>query len=244
MLHAASVSYLLDGTNVNYFDGGLPDGGNYLTVTMDNNGADSSIINFTVDVLTVSEGGDLVPINMFGIQAFAFNLNGLTSDIDIFASDFINLPTDWAVAVNPGGQNAGGIKATNADGMGKFDIFISDGGQNRVDPLTFSIDVAGDSFNSYFAPSTPTVGQDQPNAYFAAHVAGIETGAYTTDGMSDLVNECDPLTVDPCIQLPSAWFGVGDIGFPPAAIPIPASVWLFGSGLLGLVGIARRRKNA
>lgn len=29
----------------------------------------------------------------------------------------------------------------------------------------------------------------------------------------------------------------------PAEVPIPAAAWLFGSGLLGLVGIARRRKN-
>ncbi len=28
----------------------------------------------------------------------------------------------------------------------------------------------------------------------------------------------------------------------PAAVPVPAAVWLFGSGLLGLVGIARRKK--
>ena len=28
------------------------------------------------------------------------------------------------------------------------------------------------------------------------------------------------------------------------AVPIPATVWLFGSGLLGLVGIARRKKSA
>ena len=27
-----------------------------------------------------------------------------------------------------------------------------------------------------------------------------------------------------------------------SAIPVPAAVWLFGSGLLGLVGIARRKK--
>jgi hypothetical protein len=28
------------------------------------------------------------------------------------------------------------------------------------------------------------------------------------------------------------------------AVPVPAAVWLFGSGLLGLVGITRRRKAA
>ena len=27
-----------------------------------------------------------------------------------------------------------------------------------------------------------------------------------------------------------------------AVIPVPAAVWLFGSGLLGLIGIARRKK--
>lgn len=30
----------------------------------------------------------------------------------------------------------------------------------------------------------------------------------------------------------------------PAPVPIPAAVWLFGSGLLGLVGIARRKRSA
>ena len=29
----------------------------------------------------------------------------------------------------------------------------------------------------------------------------------------------------------------------PSAVPVPAAVWLFGSGLIGLVGIARRRKT-
>ena len=28
----------------------------------------------------------------------------------------------------------------------------------------------------------------------------------------------------------------------PAVVPVPAAVWLFGSGMIGLVGLARRRK--
>jgi len=32
----------------------------------------------------------------------------------------------------------------------------------------------------------------------------------------------------------------GDVG----AVPVPAAVWLFGSGLLGLVGVARKKKAA
>jgi hypothetical protein len=31
----------------------------------------------------------------------------------------------------------------------------------------------------------------------------------------------------------------GNIG----AVPIPAAVWLFGSGLIGLIGAARRKKS-
>lgn len=43
------------------------------------------------------------------------------------------------------------------------------------------------------------------------------------------------------------WYMVGTIsGFEPpvSEIPVPAAAWLFGSGLMGLVGIARRRKAA
>ncbi len=38
--------------------------------------------------------------------------------------------------------------------------------------------------------------------------------------------------------------GIDNVYFTQVVIPLPAAIWLFGSGLLGLVGIARRKKAA
>ena len=45
------------------------------------------------------------------------------------------------------------------------------------------------------------------------------------------------ITIDDVIE------GIAYDIIPPSAVPVPSAVWLFGSGLLGLVGIARRRKS-
>lgn len=37
---------------------------------------------------------------------------------------------------------------------------------------------------------------------------------------------------------------IGEVAFEVSAVPIPATAWLFGSGLLGLIGVARRKKSA
>jgi hypothetical protein len=36
--------------------------------------------------------------------------------------------------------------------------------------------------------------------------------------------------------------GLGEIAFSVSEVPVPATVWLFGSSLLGLIGMARRKK--
>ena len=87
---------------------------------------------------------------------------------------------------------------------------------SRLDPLTFQITgIADDELLSYFDLSSGSA--NQGNVAFAAHVAGFEiAGSSITSG----------------------YLG----GSTP--VPVPAAAWLLGSGLLGLLGFARRRQAA
>ena len=38
--------------------------------------------------------------------------------------------------------------------------------------------------------------------------------------------------------------GVGSALVRTSVVPVPAAVWLFGSGLIGLIGVARRKARA
>ena len=98
-------------------------------------------------------------------------------------------------------------------GFGKYDIQLFGTGKSRAETLSFSIsDVDGDTIYSYAMGSMLKPDADE---FFATHIAGFDY----VDGIS------------------SAKFG-GAL----QVVAVPASVWLFGSGLLGLVGVARRKK--
>lgn len=80
------------------------------------------------------------------------------------------------------------------------------------------------ALNAYgYTPSLP----DWPNGYETAFhvgnsVADNVTGIWITSG---------PIPASYFVEPP-----------PPSSVPIPAAAWLLGSGLLGLAGVARKRK--
>jgi hypothetical protein len=86
---------------------------------------------------------------------------------------------------------------------------------------------------------TPVVCQNFPNC---GMTVGDSFSIATLDSNSDGVPGI-PMTGGP-FQGFNASFGGTAVVSSVSAVPIPAAVWLFGSGLLGLVGVARRKKSS
>lgn len=196
---AAAVSYYLDQSN------DLPDGTNYATVQIEE--LSDQKIQFTVDALSPP----FSPDSNFGIQTFGFNVDDAFGVSDSVIAASIEVQND------PDGK----WKVRTGKNHSEFDIFdesASGTGSTRKDPLIFTIDVAGDTINTY--------AQSNGTAWFVAHIAGFQTMSCTSGSCT------------------SAWVaGGGDASTPPQAVPVPAAAWLFGSGLLGLAGCARRGRT-
>lgn len=186
-VHAASVSFFLDQSNK------LPDGTNYLSVMLTENG--SGGVDFLVQTLD--------PLNSiadrhFGIQKFGFSF------LDDTWGEISDLPDGWRVRSN-----------RRMDGFGKFDIRLQAKGKNRTDELSFTVD--GVTLGDF-------------DSLMSAHVAGFEWCR-----IDERRNKCGGKD---CVT--SAYFA-GSMQV--SQVPVPAAVWLFGSGLVGLLGLGSRRKR-
>jgi hypothetical protein len=155
----------------------------------------------------------LAPLNSIAGTNFGIQVFDFNTTLAALPADasLVNLPSGWSGNVAP--------PPNNADGFGNFEFDVSNGGSNRLSTLTFSVNVASDSINDYYELSTKNGNTTPPQGYaqYAAHVAGFTTQTCTS-------GDCT-----------SAWFGGG------TPVPVPAAIWLFGSGLLGMAAVARRK---
>ncbi len=102
-------------------------------------------------------------------------------------------------------------------------------------PAQFSgvILAPGESFDFIFATLTPSPGPVAPGLY------GVMGAGLTINGDDDRWQVPHPFNPEQMID-GFAKVTVEDTSVPPPAVPLPAAVWLFGTALLGLLGLRRK----
>jgi len=141
--YAASVTYFLDQSNH------LPDGTNYMQVTIDDEGR-TGAINFQIQAL---EPLLALACNDFGMLKFGFNGEELSKN------NIFGLPDGWKIKNDK-----------NLDGFGKYENVLTVKNWDGQTPLSFSIvGIGGDSIFSY---ADSHDGGD--GLFFSAFVGGSE----------------------------------------------------------------------
>jgi len=108
-------------------------------------------------------------------------------------------------------------------------------------------------FNADYVYSNFTLGNSGDQIVFSSDIAEllrINYGAnFDAAGQSRELMGLPMTEANYILTDTSFSYGLGDIGTPgmagsftPAPVPLPAAIWLFGSGLVGMISISRRRK--
>ena len=127
---------------------------------------------------------------------------------------------------------------STSEGLTTFDLTGRFGNINGVDPYpqdnawSFATFTTGNSNNGSQSVNGTAVAGDQGAGYTATFVAAgtIDGNVWPGFGGAKYVEAW---------KVDIAYVGPVGGGNP---VPVPAAVWLFGSGLVGLAGVARRRK--
>jgi len=101
-----------------------------------------------------------------------------------------------------------------------------------------AITIYADDFNGYSGVSQPTSVTINGTTFLVANHAGADPFAISLTNLN--LNTSD---LDITIHRGNSWVFVSEVTFDGvSAVPVPAAVWLFVSGLIGLLGFARYKQ--
>lgn len=98
-------------------------------------------------------------------------------------------------------------------------------------------DFSGDFLSAFSGFTFVNSADAATDGFFTHNIGPLNNVSYIAIGAPPTIGDLGPI-----LQGGGAQFYIEGLNVNP--VPIPAAVWLFGSGLLGLVGIARRKKAA
>ena len=106
---------------------------------------------------------------------------------------------------------------------------------SRLLPCPYTISNCGDDMSPVVAHNTHFWRYKQPmSSAFCANTTDLAWIFDFDGGLQGAIYKADSYY---------AWaVHTGDVGT-PATVPVPAAAWLFGSGMLGLIGMSRKRRR-
>ena len=191
--------------------------------------------------------GDYVAPDTFGAvgEVGAWNkINSLGITTNLFDTSSFSTSVSLTLSASSAG-GAAALPTTDAEKL-LFDNFF----RQSSDNTDWTVDLAGLSDGLtrliIYAPSNTLVstGLMTINSISYSELFGSAT-ADVIEGVSYMIIETN--VTGGALSLSGTTVGslknnAGLAGIQLSSVPIPATVWLFGSGLLGLVGVARRKK--
>lgn len=182
----------------------------------------------TVELRMLVDGSffttDAVNPNVMGSEMSA-KLLGLSGTGGLVANTLVDVTqyNDGEVGIQNQGVVGSGVITTNASGT-----------LNLFDPANVQVGI------SVFFSVTPS----SPTFSFRADLA-TSSGLGFTDPVNQVKQAWTDFgnTAQLSLIVPEGvtWQSASGAFLVPAPVPVPAAVWLFGSGLLGLIGIARSK---
>lgn len=252
---ATAVTLALGTISAAAFADAIPTNGLYFTA-IDSVNNTSIVVNLGVTVPTIRANGStayaLTGTGLAGLQTWlsTANIGGVTWTV--LGANNDGTANDPVPSVNYGGiSTSTNIATTPADWgtFGGLDNYVSSTPTylNTVNPF-----LAG-SVNSYSTSGNSAlsfVGQ-YTIGFNGLGTVGSSMGFYNFFASQDPNDS--PYFVGQYSTLPGTWSltyvgGQASLAYTgggaPPAVPVPAAIWLLGSGLLGLVGIGRRKAAA
>ena len=150
----------------------------------------------------------------------------------------IDITVDLAVDMlsdGMGGSSGSGILSAGSTVASHYIFFDPDGNTTQQGTVTFDSQIFGVITSTNNLAASDFLINTGVN-YLNPTLRGLESGDSVT------ITGLNTITVDWYASTPGDYVRVLTDFSPGAVVPVPAAIWLFGSGLLGLVGVARRKQ--
>jgi hypothetical protein len=259
---AASVLFAVAGSSQAAIQSGFSQAGDgelFISIFRDNASPQSMIIDTNTSLLGLRDGSVtgwtsdatqtaaiLNFLNSAPLASFVFNAGGVTDVTDIFDPTsnadlgFFVTTNDTLTPTTPPLSSAG--METARSNINAYEVTINNA-------YTTTEVISGINLGDPGYHDTTNLWSDNIGGGFSGQQTEVAVGtaanlwnAYNADtqlfGYAIGYNVIGQLNIDP--QTGVASLTTGSV----STVPVPAAAWLFGSGVVGMVGVARRRSKA